>query len=146
SRAGSGPAAGTNNWSTGPLPLQNGINTITITAFAQNGTTAVRAVQVTYAAVLGTDAAPPSLSIVSPALTTVSTPANSISLSWTARDSAGIATVTWTSSTGRSGTAAGTTSWSIPAIPLLVGTNTITVRATNLAGIAAWRSIVVTRL
>jgi hypothetical protein len=145
SRGGSGQATGTANWSTGAIALQSGTNTISITAYPQSGPTAVRTLQVSYAPATGNSTPPPSLTIVSPALTTVSTSASSITVSGTSRDNAGIATLTWTNSTGPSGTATGTSSWSIAAIPLLVGTNTITVRATNLVGLTAWRSIVVTR-
>jgi Matrixin len=146
SQGGSGQAAGTATWTTGAIGLQSGISTIAITAYAPNGPTAVRTLQVSYVPATGNSTAPPSLTIVTPALSTVSTPASSITISGTARDGAGIAAVTWTNSTGPSGTATGTSSWSITGIPLLVGTNTITIHATNLGGLTAWRSIVVTRL
>jgi hypothetical protein len=45
---------------------------------------------------------------------------------------------------GQSGTASGTTSWSAP-IPLLVGSNVVTIRAYDTAGNSGWRSVVVTR-
>lgn len=147
SRGGSGQASGASNWNTGPIPLQTGENTITVTAIAQNGLTASRTLLVTYGTTPGgTAVSAPSLSIVSPALTSVSTSGSSITVTGTARDNSGVSAVTWTNSTGGSGTATGTVNWSIASIPLLVGTNTITVRATNASGVAAWRSIVVTRL
>jgi hypothetical protein len=46
--------------------------------------------------------------------------------------------------TGGSGTASGTTRWSAP-IPLLVGSNTVTIRASDAAGNVGWRSVVVAR-
>ncbi|MGI8742273.1 MAG: matrixin family metalloprotease [Bryobacteraceae bacterium] len=145
SRGGNGQGSGATNWSTGSVSLQTGLSTITVTAIAQNGLSASRTLQVSYVLPGGAGTSPPSLTIVSPALTTVSTSGSSIAVSGTARDNNGISGVTWTNSTGGSGNASGTSNWSIGAIPLLVGTNTITVRATNVGGVAAWRSIVVTR-
>ncbi|MDQ2946432.1 MAG: Ig-like domain-containing protein, partial [Acidobacteriota bacterium] len=146
SRGGSGSASGSTNWSTGPIPLETGVSTITIVASAQSGASVSKTLDVSYAAAgSGNSTAPPSLTVLSPALTSVSTSASTLSVNGTARDSGGIVSVTWTNSSGGSGTANGTRTWSIPAIPLLVGTNTITLRATNVAGIMAWRSLVVTR-
>ncbi len=44
----SGDAAGTTNWSAGPVPLQEGLNTITVTAVARNGASATSAIPVRY--------------------------------------------------------------------------------------------------
>jgi hypothetical protein len=52
--------------------------------------------------------------------------------------------VTWSTNTGKAGTATGTTQWNA-AIPLLVGSNQVIVRATDTAGNVTWRSVVVTR-
>jgi hypothetical protein len=56
-----------------------------------------------------------------------------------------VTSVTWSNSTGSSGNATGAQQWSIPAIPLLVGTNTITVNAYNASGASAWRAVTVVR-
>ena len=82
--------------------------------------------------------------ILSPAFTIVSTTAASMTFSGTAADNAGVASVKWTVSTGGSGTAAGTTSWSAT-VPLLTGTNVVTVRAYDAAGNSGWRSVTVVR-
>ena len=145
SRGGGGQATGTTAWSTGPIALQTGESTITITGVAQSGAITTKILQVSYASPVSGSSAPPSLTIVSPSLTTVSTSASSLAMNGTARDSSGIASVTWTNSSGGSGTAIGTSTWSIAGVPLLVGANTITVRAINLAGVVTWRSVVVTR-
>lgn len=146
SAGGAGQVSGTTTWSTGPIPLKTGVSTITITAVAQSGKSTSTTLQVSYTAVAAAGTAPPSLTVVSPAITTFTTPASSLSMHGTARDIGGLASVTWTNSTGGSGTADGTAAWNIAGIPLLVGTNTITVRATNVAGLTAWRSFVVTRI
>ena len=61
-----------------------------------------------------------------------------------ASDNVAVAAVKWTNSTGDAGVASGTTSWSAN-VPLLVGTNTITVRAYDAAGNSAWRALTVVR-
>lgn len=92
----------------------------------------------------GPDTIPPALTIVSPSSTIVSAYAATISISGTASDNVGVASVEWTTSTGGAGVANGTTSWSA-SIPLLVGNNTVTVRAYDSAGNSAWRAVTVVR-
>jgi hypothetical protein len=55
-----------------------------------------------------------------------------------------VAVVKWTTSNGYSGTAAGTGTWSA-SVPLLVGTNVVTIRAFDAAGNSSWRAITVVR-
>lgn len=90
------------------------------------------------------DTVAPSLRIVSPAYTIGSTSAAAIGISGTAADNVAVTAVRWMTSTGQSGTASGTTNWSAT-VPLLVGTNTITVRAYDAAGNSGWRSVTVVR-
>jgi hypothetical protein len=90
------------------------------------------------------DNTPPSLQIRAPGFTITSTSASSIAISGTASDNVAVAAVKWTSSTGGSGVAAGTASWSANT-SLLVGTNVITVRAYDAAGNSAWRALTVVR-
>jgi hypothetical protein len=90
------------------------------------------------------DTTPPSLSIVSPGSTIVATSSATIAVSGTASDNVGVAAVKWSSSTGNSGTASGTRSWSA-SVPLLVGSNVVTIRAFDAAGNSSWRAITVVR-
>jgi hypothetical protein len=90
------------------------------------------------------DTTPPSLTILSPGSSIVSAYSSAISFSGTATDNVGVTAVKWTTSTGGSGTASGTTQWSA-AIPLLVGTNVVTVRAYDAAGNSGWRAVTVVR-
>ncbi len=69
----------------------------------------------------------------------------SITVSGTASDDSGVSKVTWSSSTGGSGVASGTTHWTTPPIQLYLGTTTIVIRASDAAGNTRWRSLVVTR-
>jgi hypothetical protein len=91
------------------------------------------------------DTTAPSLTIASPASSMISTSASSIALSGTAVDSVGVVAVRWSNSFGNSGNATGTTSWQIARVPLLVGTNKITVKAFDAAGNWGWRLITVVR-
>jgi hypothetical protein len=92
----------------------------------------------------GRDTAPPSLTVLSPGVTIVSTTASTLTFNGTAIDNVGVVSVRWTNSTGDSGTATGTTDWS-STVPLLIGTNVVTVRAYDAAGNSAWRAITVVR-
>jgi hypothetical protein len=92
----------------------------------------------------GTDTVPPTLQIVSPGSSMVSASSATISISGTASDNVGVMSVQWSTSTGASGTATGTTSWSA-SVPLLIGNNTVTVEAYDAAGNSSWRAITVVR-
>lgn len=141
SRGGSGAATGTSNWSIAAVPLQQGSNPILVQAWSNSGSMGSVSITVTWNG--ASDQTPPSIVITSPAATSVSTSAATIDLSGTAAP-ASIATVSWSTSGGAAGIAAGTTNWSALQIPLLVGSNTITVKATTGAS-TAWRTITVTR-
>jgi hypothetical protein len=79
------------------------------------------------------DATAPMITITSPTSTSIHTTTNStVSLGGSASDStSGAAVVTWSNSKGGSGTASGTTNWSISNISLSFGDNAITVTATD---------------
>jgi len=85
------------------------------------------------------DTIDPTIGITSPTSgTTYSTEEDSITLSGTAADNVGVTSVTWTNSRGGSGTASGTTSWTISALTLHCGDdNIITVTARDAAGNSA---------
>lgn len=93
----------------------------------------------------GPDTTPPSLTILSPANTNISTSASGMVVQGTAWDNVGVAWVSWLSSNGAAGAASGTNNWVTPVIPLYVGATTITIRAGDAAGNTSWRSISVTR-
>ena len=150
------------SWSVASIPLSAGANVITVTAQDANQDMASAIVTVTSQPPLtdtpisgtpspdppaspspGSSSAPPSLTILSPAATFVSTAGSSIVVSGTAQDSLGITQVTWTSSTGGSGVASGTGTWSTGPISLYQGMTTIMIYATDTAGNQAWRSIMV---
>ncbi|OOP57492.1 MAG: hypothetical protein AYP45_03110 [Candidatus Brocadia carolinensis] len=78
----------------------------------------------------------PTISITSPTSNaTYSTTSSTISLGGNASDAtSGVSVITWSSNRGGSGTASGTTSWSIASIALSSGSNIITVTVTDKAG------------
>jgi hypothetical protein len=107
--------------------------TVTVTRAAQTDKPASR------------DTTAPSLTIVSPGSSLVSTSAKTIVLTGTASDNVGVTAVTWSTAAGGSGKAAGTNQWHTDAIPLLSGLNTIVMRAADAAGNTSWRTVIVTR-
>ncbi|HLJ44399.1 MAG TPA: M10 family metallopeptidase domain-containing protein, partial [Bryobacteraceae bacterium] len=146
SSGGSGACSGTTNWSTGTIALQNGANVITIRAYGVDGTIGASSVSITYTPQSTVpDTTPPSLAVVSPSSTLVVTTDTTITISGTASDNVGVTAVSWANSTGASGAATGTANWTTGPIPLWVGTNSVTIRATDAAGNVAWRSLTVTR-
>jgi hypothetical protein len=155
----SGGASGTatglaSAWSIASLPLVTGANTITITASTAASRIA-KALTITRQSVTTTgsgsgtgsgtpDTTAPALTITTPSTGTMSTTAASVTIAGTASDNVGVTLVSWATNFGTAGVAAGTTAWSA-AIPLLVGNNSVTVRAVDAAGNAGWRSVVITR-
>jgi hypothetical protein len=143
----SGTATGTATWSALEIPLTVGSNTITVTA-ADSTHHAVQTLTVTRSAAPApappTDHTPPTISVSSPIGTTVTTTASTIDVKGIASDNVGVTKVTWQCG-AVSGTASGTTAWTASAIPLLVGDNTIIVRAWDAAANSAWRSVLVIR-
>jgi hypothetical protein len=143
----SGIASGSSSaWMISGIPLLIGANTITITA--TSGTSIVsQTVTITRTASMVSttlDTTAPSLTITSPSTTTAATSLPTITISGSASDNVGVTSITWANNFGGSGTARGTTSWST-AIPLLVGSNSITIKAYDAAGNYGWRTVVVTR-
>jgi hypothetical protein len=151
-----GNAIGSTNWTIAAVPLGLGANSITITAFDAASHIVTQTITVTEQSQQTPTApttpsgpssagntTPPSLQITNPASTILSTSANVITFRGLASDNVGVTAVTWTNSTGTSGTATGTTTWVAGGIPLLVGSNTITIRAFDAAGNSAWRAVTV---
>jgi hypothetical protein len=141
-------------WSIVNVPLVIGANTITITA-STAASRSSKVVTITRQSVTttgsgggsgagGPDTTAPALTITTPSTGTMSTTAASVTIAGTASDNVGVTLVSWATNFGSAGVATGTTTWSA-AIPLLVGNNSVTVRAVDAAGNAGWRSIVVTR-
>ncbi len=143
SKGGSGVATGTSAW-IAAIPLQDGDNSITVTAVASDATDASQTVVVSYSRG-SRDVTAPSMTITNPSTTSVATNRAVIVVNGTAQDNVGVVEVSWSNSTGPSGTANGTTNWSTGEIPLLVGDNRITIRAKDAAGNVGWRALVVTR-
>ncbi len=97
----------------------------------------------TFTTVLSLDTVAPSISITSPTSgPTYSTGNGSVSLAGFASDDRAVTSVTWVNDRGGSGTAAGTTNWTISSVFLSAGANVITVTAWDAA--ANQRSAVLT--
>ncbi len=89
------------------------------------------------------DTTPPSIAIVNPAPPTASSPTSPITIGGTASDTVGVASIAWQNpQAGLSGTIAGAASWSL-SIPLVAGSNVITITAWDAGGNSASASIIV---
>ncbi|MEE9116859.1 MAG: hypothetical protein V3U09_08185, partial [Thermoplasmata archaeon] len=139
---GSGAATGTTSW-TASVPLVQGENNITVTAMDAAGNSGTDNFTVIYTPSVA-DTIDPTISITTPttgqAYNTDSTP---IFVGGTASDNVNVVTVTWeNTATYESGTATGTTSWSV-SIPLAEGQNLITITTSDSSGNTASASITV---
>jgi len=144
----SGIAAGSASaWTIANIPLAVGANIITVTATAARSQLS-KTLTITRAAAGsgsgGADTTAPSLTITSPSSGTMSTTASFVTIAGTASDNVGVTLVSWATNFGSAGAASGTTAWSA-AIPLLIGNNSVTVRAYDAAGNSGWRSVVISR-
>lgn len=140
-----GPALGTTAWDSGSIALSQGLNNITVYATANDGSFGQIAVKVTYFNSGARDTTAPSITITNPASATIATTADSIVVKGAAADNTGVTSVIWFTSNGAGGNATGTTNWSTPPIPLILGDNTITIRAFDAAGNMSWRVVLVSR-
>ncbi len=151
SRGSGGSIQGADSWTTSPVTLEPGVNLITVTATDHRGQTASATIEVEYASPApapppgARDTVAPTLQILFPGMTIYATSQPAITITGTAWDNAGLTEVNWISSGNRSGTAVGTLNWRIPDLPLLVGINTIMIRAWDAAGNMSWRSLTITR-
>ena len=117
-----------------PDPDYLGADTFTFAAYngAKNSNPGTGTVTV------GPDNAPPTIQITSPTGNpTYTSTAGTMVLGGTAADNRALANVTWVNSRGGSGTATGTTNWSVAGIALQTGTNVITVTARDTANYTA---------
>ena len=138
-RGGSGRANGTTNWSIPNLTLQNGVNVITVVAQDAAGNRTTSAVSVNR------DSLAPTIAVVLPTTAaTLITNQATVRLTGKSADDTGVTQVTWQSSRGGAGSAAGTTEWNVPAVALLSGANILTVTARDGAGNVATATLTVT--
>lgn len=113
----------------------------TTLSFTANGSTVSVIVTGTGAS---NDTTAPSVTITSPtSSSTYTATGTSLTLGGTASDNVGVTKVTWANNLGGSGTASGTTSWAA-SIPLKVGSNVLTVTASDAAGNSGAASLTVT--
>jgi len=145
SGGGNGTASGTSSWSIGGIGLSAGQNTITVTAKDAAGNKGTAVIRVNYTPPSSADTQPPQVTITSPTTdASYTTSSSRITLGGSASDDVGVTEVNWSSTGGGSGTAAGTTNWSITGLRLTSGDNTITVTAKDAAGNRSTAVITVT--
>jgi hypothetical protein len=135
SRGGSGTATGTTSWSAAGLTLAEGDNVITVAASDEAGNASTAILTVVYTI---PDTTAPVVTFTAPTTgTSYATQSASLNIGGTSSDAIGVTQVSWTNSRGGSGTATGTTSWSVAGIALAEGNNVITVAASDEAGNAS---------
>ena len=126
-------------------PTTAGTYTVTASVFDGVLTSPSQNFTWTVAAAPASDTTAPTVSIATPtSATTYASTTTSIALGGTAADNVGVSSVSWVSDRGGSGTATGTTNWSIPVVGLQVGNNVITVTARDAAGNAGTDVLTVT--
>ena len=141
-RGGSGTATGTSNWSVPAVGLQSGTNVITVTARDAAGNAGTDILTVNY---LAPDTTAPVVTITGPTTgSSYATSSSTVAISGTGSDDVGVTAVTWSTDRGSSGTASGTTNWSVSSVPLQSGTNVVTVMARDAAGNSSTDTLTVT--
>jgi hypothetical protein len=127
-----------------PYTLSSGDGSKTVYVWYKDG---IGNVSDTASDTITLDTTRPVITITSPTSNaTYTTTSSTINLGGSASDStSGVSSVTWSNSRGGSGTASGTTSWSITGINLYSGDNVITVTATDNANNTRTDTITVTR-
>jgi hypothetical protein len=143
-----GAVTGSANWTTGPISLEIGTNRITVSA--TGGTeTASATIEIQFArdqpGPAQNDTTAPQISVLSPASTSWSTNASTVTISGVSSDDVGVTEVNWIANYNRTGRAAGTQNWVIADYPLLPGLNTVMIRAFDATGNMSWRSLSITR-
>ncbi len=86
-----------------------------------------------------------SLTIQNPASGTLQTSGATVAIAGTVANATGLAAITWQTDHGSSGSATGSTAWSAAAVPLTIGSNSISVTAIDSAHHTDSKSAVVTR-
>ncbi len=127
-RGTSGVARGTGSWIAGGIALLPGVNVIAVTALDAAGNSSSDVLRITV------DGQIPVVSITSPGASPYNSATQTVVVSGTASDDAGITQVLWASDRGQGGAALGTTTWTTPAIPLESGTNVVVITARDLSG------------
>ncbi|HYR13742.1 MAG TPA: hypothetical protein VEQ67_05920, partial [Mycobacterium sp.] len=122
-------AACTSPQSYGLLP--GGIHTFQVRAIDPSGNTDQSPAGFTWTI----DIADPTIAIMIPTSTgAYATFSNVVSIAGIAADNIGLSQVTWVNDRGGSGTALGTTSWTVSSVFLQLGTNVVTVTAQDVTG------------
>lgn len=138
SRGFAGIAAGTAQWTTGPIPLADGVNVLRIRGTDAAGNIAEAILSITRTITAPGDTTPPGIAITSPTSGTTVRSATAV-IEGTASDATGLREVRWAGPVG-TGLAFGTGTWTA-SVPLVPGANHIVVTAIDLAGNARNASI-----
>jgi hypothetical protein len=124
------------------LAAGNYADSVTFTNAANGAGNTTRSVSLVVGS--SSDTTPPTIAITNPAPPSATASSSPLTISGTASDNVGVASISWTNAEAlQSGTVPGGNSWSIN-MPLVSGTNTITITAHDAGGNSASATIVIT--
>jgi len=124
------------------LAAGNYSDAVTFTNTTNSAGNTTRSVTLTVGS--SSDTTPPTIAITNPAPPSATATSSPLTISGTASDNIGVASISWNNAEAlQSGTVPGANSWSIN-LPLVSGTNTITITAHDAGGNSASATIVVT--
>ena len=155
---GSGTSA---NWNISNIPLAVGANNVVVLASDSTQRYATASFSITRKAGTspgstvppvappttppGASSAPPALVITTPSSSNTQIAQAAATLKGTAKSDIALAEISWSTNAGNTGVCAGTTDWTCQDVPMLVGTNTVTIRAKDTAGATSWKAVTITR-
>jgi hypothetical protein len=124
------------------LAAGNYSDTVTFTNTTNAAGNTIRPVSLVVGS--ASDTTPPTIAITNPAPPSATATSSPLTISGTASDNVGVASISWSNAEAlQSGTVPGGSSWSVN-MPLVSGTNTITITAHDAGGNSASATIVVT--
>jgi hypothetical protein len=124
------------------LAAGNFTDTVTFTNSTNGAGNTTRSVNLVVGS--SSDTTPPTIAITNPAPPSATAASSPLTISGTAADNVGVASISWNNAEAlQSGTVPGGNSWSIN-MPLVSGTNTITITAHDAGGNSASATLVVT--
>ena len=156
--AGSGTSA---SWNISNIPLAVGANNVVVLASDSTQRYATASFSITRKAGTspgstappatppatppGASSAPPALVITTPSTSNTQVAQAAATVKGTAKSDIALAEISWSTNAGNTGVCAGTTDWTCQDVPMLVGTNTVTIRAKDTAGATSWKAVTITR-
>ncbi len=144
------------SWNINSIPLAIGVNNVVVLAADSAQRYATASFSVTRkagsnpgstapATPTAASSAPPALAITTPSSSNTQVTQAAATVKGTAKSDIALAEVSWSTNAGNTGVCTGTTDWTCQDVPMLVGTNTVTIRAKDAGGATSWKAVTITR-